>query len=217
MEYSVGLSTADRNLGIVAKNRTNSKMAVDRFAKAIRDLDSLPAPQRGDAMVQDALYNAHRLRAEELTTKLGRHVDALEDWNEALKYAPSKNQLATELFRAQTLARAGEHAQAVEAAGAIATKAGHFKGANAAQAFYQRACIYALASGAASGDVKMTPDQRTTKRDEYAEQAMKLLENARSAGFFKTPNNVQRLDSTDLDAIRERPEFRKLKEEVGSK
>jgi hypothetical protein len=63
----------------------------------------------------------------------------------------------------------------------------------------------------------MTPDQRTTKRDEYAEQAMKLLENARSAGYFKTPDNVKGLDSTDLDAIRERAEFRKLKEEVGSK
>jgi tetratricopeptide (TPR) repeat protein len=217
IEYAVGLSTVDRKLGNVAQKQNNSNAAVERFAKAIRDIDSLPAPQRDDATVQSALFDAHRLRADELTANLGRHVEAIEDWNEARKFAPKNTRLLVEIRRAQTLARAGEHAEAIEAAEAIAKQADQFSKASAAKAFYDRACIYALASGAADGDMKMTPDQRTTKRDEYAEQAMKLLETARSAGFFKSSAKVNPLDSPDLNAIRDRADFRKLKEEVGSK
>jgi tetratricopeptide (TPR) repeat protein len=218
VEYAVGLSNVDLNLGNLIRAKGDPKGALEWFGKALRDVDNLAPAQRNDPTVYAVLRKAHWKRAEALIAR-GQHADAIQDWNEALKL-PVKNdpnQMWLEIYRAESLARAGEHEQAIEAVEPWAAKFAKSKSASAGLPSYHVARVYALSSEFASLDMKMAADERKKRKEHYADLALESLEKARSVGFFKTSANVEKLDSPDLNAIRERPEFGKLKAEVTPK
>ena len=71
---------------------------------------------------------------------------------------------------------------------------------NAGQ-WYNFACVYAVASG-----------QIADKRTEYADRAMEMLRQAVKAGFKDAANMQQ---DKDLDALREREDFKTLLAALG--
>jgi hypothetical protein len=114
------------------------------------------------------------------------------------------------LNRPKTLARMGEHRAATEAADELGKIRERQKSIP-----YHRACVYSLASSAALRDDKLPLPARMDLAERYAGRALELLAEARNIGFFKSQNVLHHLTSTkDLDAIREREEFRKLLVEV---
>jgi hypothetical protein len=82
---------------------------------------------------------------------------------------------------------------------------------------YRAACGYALcfqAVAAGKQGAQLTPEE-TAARERYAGRAVALLGEARAAGFFRVPANLERLkQDNDLAPLRQREDFRKLLAEL---
>src|SRR5207247_1908917 len=106
------------------------------YARAIARLE--PVVQQDPRLFAErfALRMAHRGRAQALDN-LGRHADALKDWDRAVELTDDTQLQALFRFqRARSLARAGEHARAVAEANALAA-AKDIPGGN----LYKFACV----------------------------------------------------------------------------
>jgi tetratricopeptide (TPR) repeat protein/tRNA A-37 threonylcarbamoyl transferase component Bud32 len=102
------------------------------------------------------------------------------------------------------LAHTGKHAEAVKAVAAERAEG------DTAPAL---ACVYAVASSAASKDEQLTADERGKRAEEYAVKAVDLLRRGQQAGYFKDANRTKYLDSEhDFDGLRMRDDFKKLVE-----
>jgi hypothetical protein len=81
--------------------------------------------------------------------------------------------------------------------------------------YYSLACVSSLAAAAAAADTQQTPDDRRRLADTHAARGVELLGQARAAGYFQTPANRQKLQkAADLDALRDRDDFKKLLRDV---
>jgi serine/threonine-protein kinase len=140
------------------------------------------------------LQNAHHGRAVVLG-RLGRHAEAAADWDRAVELADPRQRNAFRAERAVSYAQAGRAAEAVAEAADL-TAAG---GWNAPQ-WYDFACVYGLAA-----------DKLPDRRDELAGRAVELLGRAIKAGW-RDRNHIDA--DPDFDAVRGRPDFRKLVESL---
>jgi tetratricopeptide (TPR) repeat protein len=145
---------------------------------------------------RECLSKAYFLRAWNLT-RLGRHAEALKDWDRALDEDIGQLPDRIRLQRALTLARLKEHKRAVAEAKAVTDNKGlaHI----APDLMCDAAGVYALASAAAVDDPKL--------KDAYAARAIELLRSAIALGLAVVE---QRLKSADLDPLREYEAFQKL-------
>jgi serine/threonine protein kinase/Flp pilus assembly protein TadD len=104
------------------------------------------------------------------------------------------------------LAHQGEHAEAVKAVGAEKQEG------DTAMAL---ACLYAVASRAAAGDTKLTPEERRKKAEEHAVKSIDLLRRGHEAGYFKSPDRVRYLNTEhDFDTLHDREEYKRLKQAI---
>jgi serine/threonine protein kinase len=76
---------------------------------------------------------------------------------------------------------------------------------------YNLARAYAATSATYRSDPELRPTDRQRLAEQYADRAVKLLDNARAAGFFARERGhlAQLKKEKDLDPIRSRPSFRK--------
>ncbi len=198
-EYAIGLSRTYLNLGNMSHLTGDLKKADAWYSHAVASLDAQNLKSLDTPMVKNVLCSVHWMRAD-TRTQLKQHAEALPDWTRAFELARPGQKPAIQLPRAAALARVGKYAEAAAEIGPLVGKA------KAGESLYRFASVYALCSGAASG--------RKDLADEYAAEAMKLLLSARDVGYFKSLATQKRLFADpDLEAIRERPEFRKLAED----
>jgi hypothetical protein len=72
---------------------------------------------------------------------------------------------------------------------------------------YNAACVYALLAAAVKDDAKL--------RERYAARAIVLLLQAKTAGFFKEPKQIEHFKKdTDLDGLRQRDDYQKFAAEL---
>ena len=222
-EYAIGMAQTCIKLGNMARFvQKKFQDANGWYTRAAASLDTVQIKAFGSLPVRDLLRDAFSMRAETLT-KMGQYQEAMPDWDRALEFATGIWKPRFQIQRAAGLARVGKHTEAaaeVDKLVAPVKKNGKlvepFKESGAAQ--YQFACVYALSAAAASNDPQLATDRREVLSDQYASQAMKRLNAASDAGFFKTPANIKNLKSDhDLDALRPRPEFQKLTTELKGK
>jgi serine/threonine-protein kinase len=128
---------------------------------------------------------------------------ALTHWDRAVELAQVIDRDSFRLQRAICLARAGEHARAVDEAKDLP------RDKESGEQLHCFARVYALAAMAVKDD-----PQRSTH---YADRAMENLLQARAAGFFKDREAVEKLRHPDLDPLRSRDDFVKLLQEVQAK
>src|SRR5579864_1951558 len=208
-EFALGLYNTCFNLGNVAKNGGNVQDALAWFTRAQGALESQGPQMLNSPGVKTAVQNAHWMRAE-ILTQLGRYPEALSDWDQAIQLARDAQKPIYQLPRALTLARAGKYQEAATEAGLLIPKVG-----NSGTALYRLACVYSLSLARLAGDGQRSLEERNQLGDQFAAQAIKLLAAARDAGFFKIPANRDKLQTDpDLQAVRSRPEFKKLTETV---
>ena len=82
-------------------------------------------------------------------------------------------------------------------------------------AYYDFACIYALAAAAAQKDAKLLPAEREQWGEHHAVRAVELLVQAQAAGFFKDPRQIEHLkQDSDLDSLRTCADYQKLLSEL---
>ncbi len=158
---------------------------------------------------------AHWARARDLTT-LGRHADAVPDWDQALALWPAPASDNDRLEWAIALADKGEYNRATADAQRLAGKA-----PRDGRVLYNAACVFAVASAAVARDAKLVAGERDALAEQYAAGAVQLLAKARGVEYFKDARSVNHLkEDRDLDPLRRREDFKKLltelEEQVGA-
>src|SRR5262249_22836964 len=125
---------------------------------------------------------------------LARHAEALKDWDRAIELDSGADRGYYRLRRALTLARLKEHAQATAEANSLAEVKGVTSGD-----LYNLAFVFSLSAATAHDD--------TDKVEQYAARAVALLSRAVAEGY----KNVEHMKKdSDLDALRQRDDFKKL-------
>jgi tetratricopeptide (TPR) repeat protein len=189
------------NFGHLLRDQGQAEASLAWFDKAVALLE--PLVRQEPRLVTGRLFlrNAHWGRAEALD-KLGRHADAVKDWDRALELnALQVDEPGLRSGRARTLARAGEHARAVAEANALA-EAKDVTG----DTLYDLTCVCAIAAAGAKDAQTPGADARRLAEG-YAARAVELLRRALAKGF----QGAARVNKDkDLDALRERADFKEL-------
>jgi hypothetical protein len=142
------------------------------------------------------LRNAHWGRAETLG-KLGRHRDALADWDRAVELSAPPQRPLVRMGRALCRARGGEPGPATQAAEELLAAP-----QPPGDVLYEAACVFAV-SAAAVADAE--------PRERYAARAVELLGRAHAAGYFQQKARAEHLKKDDdLTALRQRDDFQEL-------
>jgi hypothetical protein len=140
-----------------------------------------------------------------LDVALARYDKAIANLDDALSKgyeAARRITMMARIGRAITLAKQGDHARATDEAEAIARRDGLTNGN-----VYDLACLCSRASAAAGRDDRLSPAGRARLKAQHAERAMDFLKKAVAMGHSK-PAFVR--TDHDLDALRDRDDFRKL-------
>ncbi|MGE3820943.1 MAG: protein kinase [Isosphaeraceae bacterium] len=167
------------------------------YDKAILTLTKAHEADRQVVLTRNALYKALESRAQ-VRNHLGRHAEALTDWERAIDLAPPERLPA---FRAQRAATKAELGQFTEALAELAevTKVDPRDPVH----WYNFARAQALAS---AGD--------EARKEEYAAKAVELLQQAVNAGYA----NVARMTKdAALNPLRDREYFKKLLADLSAK
>jgi serine/threonine-protein kinase len=155
------------------------------------------------------LSHVHEGQATALS-QLGRHEEALKEWDQALVQATGTYHDVWRMGRARTLVHLGDHGQACVEARGLAAKEGV-----AGFILYEAAAVFALSVTAVGKDARVFPADRDKLAEEYAASAIELLRRAGTNGFFQAPANRVRLRrDAAFAAIRSRAEIQKLLAEL---
>jgi len=177
----------------------DAKEALMWYARAAQMLQAVIDRDDRHATARQFLRNTHSCRAEVLV-RLARYAEAADDWQRAAALDDGRERTALRVSRADALARAGDHARAAAEAGELAAIE-----QLPADAIYNLACALSLCAAAVKDDAALV--------EQYATRVLELLVRARAAGYFDTAANVEHIgNDTDLDALRERDDFRKFVE-----
>jgi tetratricopeptide (TPR) repeat protein len=168
-------------------------------AKAIRILTAVYDQDRQLLQAKQFLRNSHEGRGRAYD-RLQKYAEALKDWDRAVELSPPQEQPEFRAARATTRINAGQVAEAVAEAAALTKRATWSAGQ-----WYDFACVYALASSKSAAK---------DKKQEYADRAMELLNQAVKAGWNDAAH--MRRD-TDLDPLRGREDFKELLTRLGRK
>jgi serine/threonine protein kinase/tetratricopeptide (TPR) repeat protein len=189
--YRSSLGAGYANLGNLVRDQGQFADALTWYGKAIELLAPLEA--QGHGASARFLRNAHWDRANALG-QLGRHTQAVADWQRALDLDGGSDQTLLQLFR--DTAREEEQLQA-NPPGAGDAAAG--------RRFYAAARRFGSAAEAAAA--KGEENQSLS----YARRAMEVLRQAQTAGFFRDAEGIEELKKDPyLKALRRRPDFQKF-------
>jgi serine/threonine protein kinase len=196
--YADELAVCYNNMGyLVLQGRPDA--ALPWFTRAITTLEPVLAQEPKLLRARSSFFRAHWARAT-ARNLLGRHSEALHDYDKAIEFADGRVRPILRVERAMTLARLKEFARATAEADAVAGA----RDANAA-VVYDAACVFAVCAGFA---------QEAGQADRQADRAVALLKRAVARGF----KDVAHLKKDKaLAALRARNDFRDLLKELEQK
>jgi tetratricopeptide (TPR) repeat protein/tRNA A-37 threonylcarbamoyl transferase component Bud32 len=208
LHFAVELAGTYCNMGRRLTQNGNPQAALEWFDRAVAKLEEVG--QRDRDIGRNYLRNTHLNRAEALLA-LDRPAEELEEWNRALALAPNVDSRAYfEMGRALALVRLGKYEEGVRVAEDLAGPAqtSEFE-------VFRAARVLARASVEAGRDARLGTAERRDQAEALAARAVALLQRAQSQGYFKKPANVAELQQDrNLDALRDRADFRKLLAEL---
>ena len=148
------------------------------------------------------LRNSHLGRARAFV-EIERHEESLPDWEQAATLSAESEQMELRMSRMMACLRADHFEKAVEDASAFLKEGELVKVSWDATVWYNFACVYAVASG-------RLPDDQL----EYSDHAMELLQKSIKLGFGTIENAAHIAKDPDLDALRDRDDFKTLMESL---
>jgi serine/threonine-protein kinase len=207
VRYQLNLAWLRINLGDLLRDADRCDEALKWYARAVGVLDKVKKREPG-VNLRKLL---HRGRARTLDQQK-RYAEAAAEWTVALALASGDDQADARLRRATSLARAARHEEAMKDVAALKKSR-----ALTDNRLYELACAASLSSRAAQRDTRLGPQQRSRLAEQYGAAAVALLERARQAGVFRDVELVEHLKKDrDLDAIRNRDDFRKFQKSLPS-
>jgi serine/threonine protein kinase len=202
-EYTIYLAQSTERLGAVLRDRGKLAESLGRYDRAVQIAEGVARAGGRDRRADQLLWRAYTGRAESLNRQ-GRHGAALADLDRALPASPLPFRDAVRLQRAGTLARLGKHGEAAAEAEAVAGQA-----SAGPDIPYCLACVHALCAEAVLRDKGL--EDRERQAAAHGNQAMRLLERAHAAGYFRKAAMVEQVKKDpDLEALRRRGDFREL-------
>ena len=190
------------NYGDFLMDEGEAQTAIHWFEKAIARLEPIVAKEPQLVGARKSLGDSHRGRARALDA-LDRRADAMRDWERALALDPDRLKPIDRLRIARNRK---------DAAGCLAAAAENEAWKpTAALEMYDAACNRAICAVALQEDAKTPKADAPRLAKEQADLAMAWLRKAVAAGY----RNAERVKhDKDLDALREREEFKKLLAEL---
>ena len=184
--------------------------AIDRADAGLRQIEPYLKNVPEDAIARQNCLKLHGNRALGLAG-LGRHRDSAADWMQVVELSPEpvpagpRVQLAIELVSSGQVEPALKQAQLVKSAQGLS-----------GDACYNFGCLYALAAGAVTKDRGLSTVERERSIDSHIADAIRWLNSAFDAGFFRdSANRDHAMKDDDLKILRDRPEFRRFVEPPG--
>jgi tetratricopeptide (TPR) repeat protein len=170
--FAVGRGESCFNLGEILRAYGQPESALDWYAQGIQALESVLNQEPRHSKAGTLLLNTYLARQQALT-RLGRHAEALPDWDRAIDLDAGQYGAALRAGRALTLARAGQHARAVRQATALARDR-----ATPGELLPTLAAACSVSSAAVRKDAGLAPAERTKRAEQLAAQAVELLHEA---------------------------------------
>jgi tetratricopeptide (TPR) repeat protein len=200
-EYALNLGGNHCNLGNLLRDSGRPAEAVESFSRAAGAVEGILECDQSHTVARQFLRNTYWGRAQALG-QLGRHDEAAGDWQRSAELDDGSRHLQICLGHGDALARAGDHARAAALVGELTAI-----DQPPAELVYNLACILSLCATVVKDNA--------TLADQYAARALELLKRSQAAGFFNDATNIDHLGKdTDLDALRERDDFRKFMDEL---
>jgi serine/threonine protein kinase/tetratricopeptide (TPR) repeat protein len=192
--YQVELGGLFCNLGSLVGASGQPSDCLVWFDRAIRTLTAVYEHDSRFAVARQFLRNSYAERAKAYVI-LRRYAEAVSDLDKAIELSPNKEQPEFRAERSILRLTAGQVAEAMAEVAELS------KNPNwNARWWYDFGCVYAIASG-----------KFADKRQEYADRAMELLQQAVKAGYRDAAHIKQ---DSDLDSLRGRDDFKQLLAEL---
>jgi tetratricopeptide (TPR) repeat protein len=211
-DYATLLGAGYCNFGILTRESGQLETALGWFQKAIARLGPVVNKEPRLVQAREFLRNSHQIRARTLDD-LGRHSDAVRDWERALELDDGgrKDYLRANLAGS----RLRQSQKDKDGAGCLAAAAEYeaLKRTDAGE-LYDSACHRAICAAVIREDPKTPHADAPRLAKEQADLAMGWLHRAVAAGY-KDAAHMKK--DEDLDALREREDFKKLLAELQAK
>jgi eukaryotic-like serine/threonine-protein kinase len=186
--------------------------AVTRADAGLRRLEQYLRAEPNDSVARETCLKLHGNRGLALSV-LGKHRESADEWKRVVEISsepvPSGHhvRLAIELIAADQPVRALAQAQLVKPTPEIS-----------GEDCYNLGCIYSRSAVDCRNDQRVPSDQRANRVESHISSASRWLEAAAKAGFFRDPGiRDHAKQDSDLEILRERPEFRQIIESGGAK
>ncbi len=193
-EYREGLAIRYNNLGRMLAGLGKRSEAEEPYRKALAIYEKLVADFPAVPQYRIDRRNSYQMRAVAYD-RLRKFNEANKDWERAIELSSAVTQPRIRAARASSRIEAGQVAEAVAEVAEL-TKSSRWD----FNQWYNFACVYALAS-----------DKIADKKQEYADRAMGLLQQAVKAGYNDAVHMAQ---DKDFDPIRGRDDFNTLIEKL---
>lgn len=198
-EYGANLAMVSYNLSMMHLEKQEYQDAVPLLTRTIDLLDGRSIPGHTDPTWFFRMSLLYRAFAQ---SELGQLDASIADWDRLARIAPADEMPDIRTGRGETLARKGDHIQAItDAELAILTGA-------SAERLIDAARVFALASVAAGRDAARSITVRAALTEMYAARAVALMHQSADAGRFKSKAAVEmfRADPA-FEALKDRPDF----------
>ncbi len=194
--YKEDLATSYFNSGVMLRDRGQLLDGLTSFEKVIAIVRPVHEADRRAVTAKRLLFFSHRARAQ-IYRQLEKYPEAANEYDQVVELSLPGERTTLRSLRALAKLRAG----LVKAAVNEVEELRQLPGLDAGQ-LYNFACFYSLASGKVAD-----------KRQEFADTAMVLLEQAVQAGY----NHAKMKKDDDLTPLRERDDFKKMLAELEAK
>ena len=208
-EYVTDLGRSYVNLGLLLQSSAKAELALECFDTAIATLTPFLSQEPTPATVRQILSFGHWGRAGSLVA-LSRHSESMNDWERALDLNDGTSNDAINFGAAEARLRMGQKDMDVTGCIAAATQFESLKQTDA-EGLYNASYFRAVCASVVLDDPKTPSGDAARFAREQADLAMAWLQKAVEAGY----DNVEHMKTdADLNALRERDDFKKLLEDL---
>jgi tetratricopeptide (TPR) repeat protein len=213
-DATVNLVACQVNYGHLLTQEGNADAALTWHSKALDSIDRFVKSQPHTASsLRQWECVAYAVRAYTFI-ELGRHADAVADWDRAMAADPSALPHLVRFLRAISDTRVSGRDNSASYAEHYAAALREMDAADrtyvlfGTQLMHAGAKVCALASSTAAADTRLPEGIRSQRADQYAAKAVAYLKRARDLHYFRLPQRLQALKSDkELHSLRSRPDF----------
>jgi eukaryotic-like serine/threonine-protein kinase len=209
VSFMLDVASSCENLAAHIRKSRSPEESLAWSARAIHTEETVLAQDPRDAAARFGLFNASLGQARALFD-LGRREEADRDWRRAIELSEGQPLINMRLYRPNPLARLGEHLQAAKEMETLLAE-GHTQALN----IHTFSWVYAICSAAAANDARLPAAEREKLADQYGRRAVELLRLAQAVGDYRDASRLAHMkQNKDLDAIRDRDDFKRLMAEL---